>query len=47
FGQVGKVLAPHSLPMFRDNQMSKKRKSASARKDPVKSKKPDPPVRNG
>lgn len=43
--QVGEVYAPHALPMFREEQNSKKRKERSDRKDPVRSKKPDPPVR--
>lgn len=42
--QVGEVYAPHALPMFREEQNSKKRKERSDRKDPVRSKKPDPPV---
>lgn len=38
------MYAPHALPMFREEQNSKKRKERSDRKDPVRSKKPDPPV---
>ncbi|CAM9555038.1 unnamed protein product [Ectocarpus sp. 4 AP-2014] len=41
---VGEVYAPHALPMFREEQNSKKRKERSDRKDPVRSKKPDPPM---
>lgn len=44
--QVGEVYAPHALPMYREEINSKKRKERSDRKDPVRSKKPDPPVRN-
>lgn len=38
------MYAPHALPMYREEQNSKKRKERSDRKDPVRSKKPDPPV---
>ncbi|CAM9292369.1 unnamed protein product [Laminaria digitata] len=41
---VGEVYAPHALPMYREEQNSKKRKERSDRKDPVRSKKPDPPM---
>lgn len=43
---MGEVYAPHALPMYREEQNSKKRKERSDRKDPVRSKKPDPPVRS-
>lgn len=38
------MYAPHALPMYREEQNSKKRKERSDRKDPIRSKKPDPPV---
>ncbi|CAN0016104.1 unnamed protein product, partial [Discosporangium mesarthrocarpum] len=39
---VGNVHTPHALPMFREQGFLRKRKAD--RKDPVKSKKPDPPM---
>ena len=45
--QVGEVFAPHALPMYREEMNSKKRKERIDRKDPVRSKKPDPPVSDG
>ena len=45
--RVGGVFGPHALPMYREEMNSKKRKERIDRKDPVRSKKPDPPVSDG
>ncbi|CAM9789477.1 unnamed protein product [Chrysoparadoxa australica] len=41
---VGTIFTPHSLPMFKEDTGSKKRKLEKARRDPKKTKLPDCPV---
>jgi hypothetical protein len=43
-GVTGQVLTPFSLPMFREDHTSEKKRKREERKDPVKSKEPERPT---
>lgn len=42
-GQVGEIINPHALPMYRTTTTTKRKEAEQARKDPKRSKKPEPP----
>ena len=41
---ASQIITPHALPMFRDESMNRKRKAEKDRRDPVKTKRPQPPM---
>src|SRR3546814_19354673 len=47
FAAVGEIVTPHALPMFREESALRRNKKGGDRNDPIKTKKPEMPPKDG